>query len=703
MAKQMIIDAAHKEETRVALLEEGIIQDFDREAASIKQLKGNVYLAKITRIEPSLQAAFIDYGSDRHGFLPFADIHPDYYNISDEDKTNLKSIKSLSELTSDNDAEDEEEVEKSEGEEDLSGERAEHKVDDSEETSEKVEDKVEDKSEDKDEKQDYSNNKDSSTLHEESDDIQSINKYSVDEETETGEGDEKEGEKNSPVEKIKIQDVIKEGQWVLIQVLKEERGNKGVAVTTYISLAGKYCVLMPGNPNKGGVSKKITNLRDRKALKAILRELKISEQNSIIVRTAGVGKKPEDIKNDYKYLARLWDSIKENTLKSKAPTFIHAEDDVIRRSIRDVYNENVEEVIVEGKEAYEIVSSLVKFISKKGATKVKLYNEKVPVFDFYRIERQISELYNKKVSLPSGGSIVIDQTEALVAIDVNSGKATKEQNVEGMAVATNLEAAKEIARQLRLRDLAGLVVIDFIDMFDSRNRRAVEKTIRDALEWDRARIQIARLSMFGLLEMSRQRLGASFFESSTDPCPHCGGTGVIKSVEIVATSVLRAIRHAATDRQTKAVHVYTSADVAVYILNFKREDIEEIQANYKVYIFINHDASVASNDFYIKKRNSLTEKEKKHLDLIKKEAKVTISFEEGMSYDESDDSEDNSEHKQRDDRSRSSYDSRKRKNKNNYNKNYNNKKRDHYRDNKKPETKSAVSRLWGIPKIFKFK
>jgi ribonuclease E len=619
MTKQMIIDAAHKEETRVALLEDGILQDFDREAASIKQIKGNIYLAKITRIEPSLQAAFLDYGSDRHGFLPFADIHPDYYNIQQEEKANLNKVKFLSELTSHKFSDDEEETE-------ITTEN----VDGSDLNSEKL---VEEKELERD-----SDNK--SSTHEDADEVQSINNYTLDEETGYS-GDSEENTENSDNEnnkqenqdekireRVKIQDVIKEGQWVLVQVLKEERGNKGVAMTTYISLAGKYCVLMPGNPGKGGVSKKISNLRDRKTLKQILRSLNLDEENSIIVRTAGVGKRPQDIKNDYKYLIRLWDSIKETTLKSSAPTFIHAEDDVIRRTIRDVYNENVEEVIVEGSEAYEIVNNLVKFISNKGSTKVKLYNEKVPVFDFYRVERQISELYNKKVSLHSGGSIVIDQTEALVAIDVNSGKSIKEQNVEEMALATNLEAAKEIARQLRLRDLAGLVVIDFIDMFDYKNRRAVEKAMRDALQWDRARIQIARLSIFGLLEMSRQRLGASFFEITTDQCPCCGGTGVIKSVEIVATSILRAIRHASTDKQTKAVHIHTSAEVAVYMLNYKRSDIEQIEKVYGVYIFINHDPSVSGNDFFIKKKNNLTEKEKRHLDLVKKEAKVNISFDE---------------------------------------------------------------------------
>lgn len=692
MTKKIIIDAAHKEETRVAVLEDGLLQDFDREALSIKQLKGNVYLAKITRIEPSLQAAFLDYGGDRHGFLPFSDIHPDYYNIADSDKTKLSAVKCLAEVSVVKPVKKEIDETKTEGKKD---DKYDIDLKDYETTDSKSERKSESKSEKKGSSKARvgSDNKVEDKIEDKVDDeiAGSVNNYTVDEEA--GLSDER----KSPVnERLKIQDVLKEGQFVVVQVLKEERGNKGVAMTTYLSLAGKYCVLMSNSPNKGGVSKKISNLRDRKILRNILNKLDISKTGSMIIRTAGVGKRPEEIEKDYNYLVRLWDSIKQTAIKAKSTTFIHAEDDVIRRVIRDVYNENIEQVIIEGKEAYGIVSNLVRILSGNKNTNVKLYTDKVPVFEQYRVEQQISELYNKKVSLPSGGSIVIDQTEALVAIDVNSGKATRESNVEQMAVATNIEAAREIARQLRLRDSAGLVVVDFIDMFDYKNRRAVERTLRDALQSDRARIQMAKLSMFGLLEMSRQRLGASFFESSTDPCSCCGGTGVIKSVEIVAISILRSIRHAATDRQTGAIHIYTSNDVAVYMLNYKREDIQIIENNYNVHVFIHNDATVPSNNFYVKKRKDLTEKEKKGLTLKKQEAKINISFDEGISKSVERESSRNENRNRKP--YRSGRDNRDRENRNR-NRNYQNRNKKDFKKNERPAKKTGI--LKGFKKLFK--
>jgi ribonuclease E len=386
-------------------------------------------------------------------------------------------------------------------------------------------------------------------------------------------------------------------------------------MTTYISLAGKYCVLMANTAGKGGVSKKVDNFRDRKILRAILEEIDVPSEKSVIIRTAGVGKKPEDIKRDYDYLARVWNSIREMAIVSKAPSFVHAEDDAIKKCIRDVYNDTVREVVIEGKEAFDSVVAFVKLTMPDRVNNVKLHDERVPIFNKYKVEQQISSLYEKQVNLPAGGSIVIDHTEALVAIDVNSGRANRDSSVEDMAYSTNLEAVREVARQLKLRDLAGLVVIDFIDMYDQRNRRNIERALRDALQNDKARIQLGRISTFGLMEMSRQRLGASFFETITDPCGNCNGTGYIRSVEIIAVSILRAIRHSCTDRQAGAIHIYTSAEVMAYVLNYKRNEINDTEKNYSVHIFLHGDENAGINGFSIKKKKGLSEEEKRELEM----------------------------------------------------------------------------------------
>ena len=537
MNKTILIDAAHKEETRIAVLENGILQDFDREALTIKQIKGNIYLAKVTRVEASLQAAFVNYGSDRHGFLPFSDISTDYYQLSDSERQKIKDLANES--------------------------SAKAKEDNAEENILTT------------------NNSNSTNSEDQTNDQASsvnIGSYSVEEETDLSSANS-----NNFYKRYNIQDVIKPGQVILVQVVKEERGNKGASMTTYISLAGKYCVLMANTSGKGGVSKKVDNFRDRKILRSILEEINVPADKSVIIRTAGVGKKPDDIKRDYDYLARVWNSIREATLSSKAPTFIHAEDDIIKKCIRDVYNESVSEVVVEGKEAFDSVVSFVKLTMPEGLDNVKLHDERVPIFNKYKVEQQISSLYEKQVSLPSGGSIVIDHTEALVAIDVNSGRATREVGIEETAYSANLEAVKEIARQLKLRDLAGLVVIDFIDMYDQRHKRNIERFLRDALAFDRARIQLGRIGSFGLMEMSRQRLGTSFFETITEPCVHCNGTGYVRSVEIVAVSILRAIRHSCVDKQAGAIHVYTSSEVIAYILNYKRNEINATEKNYDIH------------------------------------------------------------------------------------------------------------------------
>ncbi|HSQ98201.1 MAG TPA: Rne/Rng family ribonuclease [Rickettsiales bacterium] len=601
MNKKILIDGAFKEETRVALLSDGVLEDYDREDFNFKQLKGNIYLAKITRIEPSLQAAFIEYGGDKHGFLPFSDIHPDYYNIPKEEIKDLKKVKFFQNNEVNNPIKENiiENLQENETQ-----------TDNQNNISEKPENSIEEVST-------FSTEDENNNME--------ISNYPVDEETEGGVG-------YHDYSQYKIEDVIKEGQFVLVQVLKEERGNKGVAMTTYISIAGKYCVLMVNSPERGGVSKKVTNINDRKILKSILRSLNVSSDKSIILRTAGVGKKPEEILKDYLYLLRLWNAIKDTALESKAFTFIHAEDDIIKRTIRDLYTDDVDEIIVEGEEVYKLVKGLLKIIETDKNPNIRLHNDKTPLFQRYSVENQLLELYNNKVNLPSGGSIVIDQTEALVAIDVNSAKAIKEKGVEEMATATNIEAAKEIAKQLKLRDLAGLVVIDFIDMFEIKNRRLVEKAMRDAMMSDKARIQIARLSAFGLMELSRQRLGASFMERTSEVCPRCKGKGKIKAKEIIAMSILRAIKYATLDKQINIITVETTSELANYLLNFKRKTIYQIEKDYNVYIFVEENSTMEDNNYNLKKRKGLTPDEKKELDPQEKTGKVNSNFNDDNLY-----------------------------------------------------------------------
>lgn len=659
MNKTIIIDAAHKEETRVAVLENGILQDFDREALTIKQIKGNIYLAKVTRVEASLQAAFVDYGSDRHGFLPFSDIHPDYYQLSDAERQKIKDL--------------------------------------TKESSNRPEEEVENNS-----------NQNSNRDNDDNASETVVGSYAVEEET------DRQSSISNLYKRYNIQDVIKPNQVILVQVLKEERGNKGASMTTYISLAGKYCVLMANTPNKGGVSKKVDNFRDRKILRAILDDLNIPAEKSVIIRTAGVGKKPEDIKRDYDYLARLWNSIRETVLTSEAPCFIHAEDDVIKKCIRDVFNDSVNELVIEGKAAFDAVTNFVKLTTPEGLNRVKFHDERVPVFNKYKVEQQISGLYEKQVSLPSGGSIVIDHTEALVAIDVNSGKANRETGVEETAYYTNLEAAKELARQLRLRDLAGLIVIDFIDMYDQKHRRTVERALRDYMQNDRARIQLGRISNFGLLEMSRQRLGASFFETITDPCSHCNGTGYIRSVEIVAVSILRAIRHSCADKQAGAIHVYTSSEVIAYILNYKRNEINATEKNYDVHIFLHNDNNAGINGFNIKKRKGLSDDEKRELEMEVSTGKVNQLGIERDLIDEVEEDEGDERYKEKqssynnDDRqrhrgnnNRRNRDRRGRDNRDRDRRNDNGSKHQHHHKKRFDDRKEGKSLLSGIVQLFK--
>ena len=621
MNKKILIDASFKEETRVALLEDGVLSNFDREVSSVKKIKGNIYLAKVIKVEPSLQAAFINYGSDRHGFLPFSDIHPDYFNIPENKKNDLSLVKFFNTEDKDKNIKlNEEETENSEPIEATSDDFEVEQLVKLDENNEPVIENGEPVIENE-------------TVEVEKEEIKEENNQ------------QNQNNDNNDFSKVhqqyRIEDVIKDGQYLLVQVLKEERGEKGVAMTTYISLAGKYCVLMGNVEGKGGISKKIENLRDRKILKNILHTINPETDKSVIIRTAGVGKKPEEIRKDYIYLVRLWNEMKQLCLKSQAPLFIHSEDDILKRTVREFCDDKIDEIIVEGTEGFKTIKAMVNNIIPEYKLNVKNYTETIPLFYKYNVESQIDDLYLNKINLASGGSIVIDQTEALVAIDVNSGKATKEKSIEETALATNLEAVNEIAKQLRLRDIGGLVVIDFIDMFDNKNKRAVERAMRDATLIDKAKIQIEKLSDLCLMEMSRQRLNSSFLERVSETCPFCEGKGMIRSKGITALSVFRAIKYASRDKNCKVINVSLTPEVAVFITNYKANELIEIENNYGVKIFFNIDKNLNDNKFEIKKRQSLTDEEKLNLSLSIQKGKLNqvIDKEDFYKVDDDDDFE----------------------------------------------------------------
>ncbi|WP_404385005.1 ribonuclease E/G [Caenispirillum salinarum] len=532
MVKRMLIDATHSEETRVVVVNGTRLESFDVETSTKKQIKGNIYLAKVIRVEPSLQAAFVDYGGNRHGFLAFSEIHPDYYQIPVADRQALieeQKAEAAREAAEDDDGDNGDDVE------DLGGDEAE------EERAPRA--------------------------------------------------------RSRPARNYKIQEVIKRKQIMLVQVVKEERGNKGAALTTYISLAGRYCVLMPNTARGGGVSRKIVNATDRRRLKTIMSDLDVPGGMAVILRTAGAERSKAEIRRDYDYLIRTWNQIRETTMESRAPALIHEEANLIKRSIRDVYSADLEEVLVEGEEGYRLAKDFMKMLTPSHAKKVQRYRDPImPLFHRYQVDSQLDAMHSPVVQLRSGGYVVINQTEALVAIDVNSGRATKERHIEETAVKTNLEAADEIARQLRLRDLAGLIVIDFIDMEENRNNAAVEKRLKEALKTDRARIQVGRISAFGLLELSRQRLRPSLMETSFHSCPHCGGTGMIRSTESTAVHILRIIEEEGVRQRSSEVTVTVHPTVALYILNYKREALGDIQSRYGIHVFIQGDESLIPPD-----------------------------------------------------------------------------------------------------------
>ena len=604
MATRMLIDARHPEETRVAVLKGNRIEEFDFESADKRQIKGNIYLAKVARVEPSLQAAFVDFGGNRHGFLAFSEIHPDYYQIPKEDRDALLAAE----------AEVAEEEQRLRAEEEERGELPGDEYDAEDESSEAL---AEDLAEDGLEEVDTSDKDRIATIEDgqldgdEEDEDESGG--SIDDETDAnddtdadrsrrtgrrnrnrrqGKGgrprakevDEARAKRLALRRRYKIQDVIQRRQVLLVQVVKEERGSKGAALTTYLSLAGRYTVLMPNSSHGGGISRKINSASDRKRLKQIVSDLSLPRSMGLIVRTAGLSRTKTEIKRDFDYLARLWDEIRENTLASAAPSLIHSDSDLIKRAIRDIYNREIEEVVVEGEDGYKSAKAFMKMLMPSHARRIKQYADPVPLFQRYGAEDQLKAMYDPVVQLKSGGYLVINPTEALVSIDINSGRSTKEHNIEQTALHTNLEAAREIARQLRLRDMAGLVVIDFIDQEHHSNSRKVERAMKDALKNDRARIQVGRISSFGLMEMSRQRLRTGVLEATTRECPHCDGTGLVRTASSAGLSALRLIEEEAAKGKGTRIRLAASTEAAVYMLNEKRAELVEIEDRYGVVV-----------------------------------------------------------------------------------------------------------------------
>ncbi|TFI56924.1 Rne/Rng family ribonuclease, partial [Sphingomonas parva] len=557
----MLIDARHQEETRVAVVKGNRIEEFDFESSEHKQLKGNIYLAKVTRVEPSLQAAFVDYGGNRHGFLAFSEIHPDYYQIPREDREALLR----------------EEAEHAAEEERL---RA---AEDSRYEAEDEGDGFEADAEAGDEGAES----DDGEAHDDAPPARPENASGSEESA----ADELRKKRQALRRRYKIQDVIRRRQVLLVQVVKEERGNKGAALTTYLSLAGRYCVLMPNTSHGGGISRKISNGADRKRLKQIMADLNLPTSMGLIVRTAGLSRTKTEIKRDFDYLARLWDEIRERTLQSSAPALIYGDSDLVKRAIRDIYNRDIDEVIVEGEEGYRAARSFMKLLMPSHVRRVKAYADPVPLFQRFGVEDQLAAMYQPVVQLKSGGYLVINPTEALVSIDINSGRSTREHNIEQTAYATNIEAAHEIARQLRLRDMAGLVVIDFIDMESNGHIRKVEKTMKEALKNDRARIQVGRISSFGLMEMSRQRLRTGVLEASTKPCPHCEGTGLMRTASSAGLSALRMIEDEAARGRGSRICLRAGREAAIYVLNRKRGEIAEVEDRYGVQVEVLIDES----------------------------------------------------------------------------------------------------------------
>lgn len=622
MSKRMLIDGAHPEETRVVVTSGNRLEEYDIETIFKKQEKGNIYLAKITRVEPSLQAAFVDFGGNRHGFLAFSEIHPDYYQIPVEDRQALIEEQGALELKA---------RAAQEHLEDIEGDHSET-IDDSAETNSEAKESEHDASEDVEVKALSAENKKTKTSRnrkksrvttdpEKGQDESTTTENAPIEDSERLEAqkDTDKPQETSPemdewvenkevtpsqssrsVKKYKIQEVIKRRQILLVQVVKEERGNKGAALTTYISLAGRYCVLMPNSSRGGGISRKITGSNERRKLRETLNALDIPDGMGVIIRTAGLQRNKAEIKRDFEYLIRAWDEVREKTLLSTAPEMVYEEGDIIKRAIRDLYSKDIDEIQIDGTRTYQNAKRFMRLMMPSHAKRVQQYrDETIPLFQRFQIEQQLDVMNQPEVPLKSGSYIVINPTEALVAIDVNSGKSTRERNIEETALKTNMEAADEIARQLRLRDLSGLIVIDFIDMEDGRNIRKVERRLKDAMKVDRARLQIGRISVFGLLELSRQRLRPSLLETSSQVCPHCRGTGNVLAKETMAMRTLRAIEEEGIRNRSSEVKVKVPDEVALYILNQKRSALVTLEKLYGFQVILEGDDTVVPPDIEI--------------------------------------------------------------------------------------------------------
>ena len=704
MTTRMLIDARHPEETRVAVLTGNRIEEFDFDSADHKQIKGNIYLAKVTRVEPSLQAAFVDFGGNRHGFLAFSEIHPDYYQIPKEDREALLAEEAAhaaeeAALRAAEEAEEDAYAEAGGSYEDGGAGYGDDYVGDRDEglgsvteidTSEKDQvaiieggqvqngfdngDDLGDEAEDGFEGEHGAGAGDGDELDENGDEDRGDDRDEDRADERSGESGEDEGDQRGRRRgrrqgsgqgkdgrgqakdtrgqaddlrarrmalrrRYKIQDVIHRRQVLLVQVVKEERGNKGAALTTYLSLAGRYCVLMPNSSHGGGISRKINSVADRKRLKSIIAEMALPKSMGCIVRTAGLQRTKVEIKRDFDYLARLWDDIRETTLHSSAPALIHSDSDLIKRAIRDIYNRDIEEVIVEGESGYRLARDFMKLLMPSHARRVKAYIDPVPLFQRFGAEDQLSAMYDPVVQLRSGGYIVINPTEALVSIDINSGRSTKEHGIEATAVNTNLEAAREIARQLRLRDMAGLVVIDFIDMEYSSNIRKVEKAMKEALKDDRARIQVGRISGFGLMEMSRQRLRTGVLEATTRSCPHCDGTGLVRTAGSAGLAALRLIEEEAAKGRGTVITLFASQEATIYVLNAKRADLAEVEERYGVTVEVIPEgenegakmrvASSGPRNEFVPKFEPIAYLEEDDSDLPEEEDEIEEEFEDG--------------------------------------------------------------------------
>ncbi len=629
MSKKMLIDASHAEETRVVVLDGNRLEDFDVETVNRKQIKGNIYLAKVIRVEPSLQAAFVEYGGNRHGFLAFGEIHPDYYQIPVADRQKLLQLQA--EAAAEAEAEEEAAPEAEAPSAQPLGikpieivaapppeEAGAAKLDEPAMIAEALSEPATapEIAPDAEAPADFAAEEAMpSEISAEAGEAETIETIEAEQapapEQIGGDGDDAAEARERRMRQrflrnYKIQDVIHRRQIMLVQVVKEERGNKGAALTTYLSLAGRFSVLMPNSPTGGGVSRKITSQTDRRRLKETMAELDIPQGMGLIVRTAGANRPKPEIKRDCEYLLRLWDDIRDKTMESSAPALIYEEASLIKRAIRDVYTKDVEDILVDGEEGYKAARDFMRMLMPANARKVQFWSEGQPLFSKYQVETQLDAMLNPVVQLRSGGYIVINQTEALVAIDVNSGRSTRERSIEDTALRTNLEAAEEAAKQLRMRDLAGLIVIDFIDMESRKNNAAVERRLKDALKHDRARIQVGSISHFGLMEMSRQRLRPSLAEASLITCPHCGGMGHVRSPESAALHILRAIEDEGAKFRAAEIAVSLPPEIAFYLFNHKRERLSQIEARYAMRVIFAPDAALTGSNFRLERLKAQT-------------------------------------------------------------------------------------------------